>query len=112
MKQRHVKSFNSWIVNEQAGASSKYEKEGYNCEQHATHTVCSRKDKYGFVVRVFANESMGEYKDRLPEKAVFQAGGQDWPSTLSAFRDNNAKVLPNTKLPDPTEPTEMTEVRF
>lgn len=112
MKNRYVHSFKGWIVNEQAGASSTYEKGGYDCEQHATHTVCSRKDKYGFVVRVFANESMGEAEDRLPEKAVFQAGGQDWSSTLKMFRENNTKSLPNTKLPDPTEPTKMTEVRF
>lgn len=79
-------------------------KEGYNCVKGATHTVCSKKDNYGYMIRVFDNKSFDSNPNELPNHALFQAGGETWEETMSAFESNKRTKGSGLNLPTPVEP--------
>jgi uncharacterized FlaG/YvyC family protein len=89
-----------------------YEKGGYSCEEHKTHTVCSRKDIGGYVVRVFENNSMNEFRNMLPEKAIFQVAAKGWDELSVLFHEKKNKMLPGVDLPNPKEPEDLTMAQF
>jgi hypothetical protein len=88
-------------INEQ---SQTINKGGYGCTKNATHTVCSIKDNYGYVVRVFDNKTFDSSPNELPNQALFQAGGSTWQETTAAFENNKKMKLPNVNIPTPSEP--------
>jgi hypothetical protein len=80
-------------------------KDGYACSKGNTHTVCSTKDKYGFTVRVFDNNSFDSNPNELPNVAFFQAGGMTWQETIEAFENNKKTKAPGLNIITPTEPS-------
>ena len=79
-------------------------KGGYSCMKSDTHTVCSKKDNYGYVIRVFDNKTFDSSPNELPNQALFQAGGRTWQETTTAFEQNKKTKLPSANIPTPSEP--------
>jgi hypothetical protein len=80
-------------------------KGGFACSKGNTHTVCSKKDNYGFVIRVFDNKSFDSNPNELPNVALFQAGGKTWQETIGVFENNKKTKAPGLNITTPTEPS-------
>ena len=82
--------------------------EGWNCVEDSGYTICSKKDKYGYMIRVFKGESIldklgvdfrNKYASAGPDATVFQAGGKTWEETKNAFTSNAQKHKINLQAP-------------
>jgi hypothetical protein len=104
-KIRHIQESNDRLEKRMLSEQQTTNKGGFACSKGNTHTVCSKKDNYGFTVRVFDNKSFDSNPNELPNVALFQAGGKTWQETIGAFENNKKTKAPGLNIITPTEPS-------
>ena len=76
-KRKLIEESNKRMLNEQEEII-----DGYTCKDSDGYVVCSKKDKWGYVIRVFKSPIES---GKLPNESEFQAGGKTWEETLITF---------------------------
>lgn len=104
-KIRHIQEANQRLEKRIIQEQQTTNKGGFACTKGNTHTVCSKKDNYGFVIRVFDNKSFDSNPNELPNVALFQAGGKTWQETIAAFENNKKTKGSGLDIATPTEPS-------
>jgi hypothetical protein len=85
LKRQVIAEANKRVLNEQEEII-----DGYTCKDSDGYVVCSKKDKYGYMIRVFKSpikkiKTYNYKSDKLPNEAEFQAGGRTWEETVTMF---------------------------